>query len=476
MKTYHYLLVAAAVSLLVSACAVTQVEPPQPVTAPAAFKEDGIWRHSATAQPAPDPGDWWTVFNDVVLNDLVARLVVGNENLKALSAQVASARATVEASNNAMWPTLSVGPSMTRSRSVANDQTSTGRTTNSVALSVNGSWDLDLWGRLSGASSQAKAAYQASAEDLAAARLSAQATLTQTYLALRSAEAQFALLTRSVAAYEKSLALTQARYDGGMVSRSDVLQAQGQLKSTQAQLFELRSQRAQLEHALAVLVGVPPSELNLVRGEGLLPDVPAVPALLPSELLARRPDISAARHRVEAAYSQIGVADAAYFPSLNLSASAGFRHDALANLISAPNLFWSIGPSLTEMIFNGGQRQLASAQARANADQATANYRQSVLTALQEVEDNLVLTDQLRQEALTVQEALRIAQRNLEVVTAQYESGTVSYLNVVVAQTAVLNTEGTMLQLRNRQLAAVNSLLKNAAGSWRVSQSSPVQK
>lgn len=259
--------------------------------------------------------------------------------------------------------------------------------------------------------------------------------------------------------------LTQIRYDGGVAARTDVLQAQTQLKSTQAQAADLSAQRAQLEHAVAVLLGVAPASLGLERN-AVLPPAPVVPQMLPATLLERRPDIAAAQRRVTAAYAQIGVADAAFFPDLTLSANAGYRGSTLAKLVSAPNLLWSLGTSLTEAIFDGGQRKLASAQARAAADRATATYRQTVLTALQEVEDNLVLSDQLQREAQLQGEALQAAERNLEITRDQYRAGTVSYLSVVIAQTAALSSESNLLTVRNRLLSAVNQLLKNIAGRW----------
>jgi len=244
-----------------------------------------------------------------------------------------------------------------------------------------------------------------------------------------------------------------------------VLQAQTQLKTAQAQANDTAAQRAQLEHAIAVLVGQPPA-LVTIATTALVPTPPALPELLPSTLLERRPDIIAAQRRVAAAYADIGVADAAFFPSLTLSASTGYRASTLANLTSAPALFWSIGPALTEAIFDGGQRRLASDQARAAAQQATAQYRQTVLTALQEVEDNLVLAQRLDAEATLEQDALTAAQRNLEITLDQYRAGTVSYLNVVIAQTSALTSERTLLDVRNRQLAAASLLLKNLAGRW----------
>lgn len=460
----HTLLWPIGAALLLSACAAPHVEPPAPVVATAQYKEAGPWQRATDTPPVPDA--WWTLFHDPVLDDLQARLVIGNEGLKASVAAVASARAAYEASRSALQPTLAASLGATRSGSPdSGSSTNTRNPANSLSLTATASWELDLWGRLAQASSGAQASLQASADDLAAARLSAQALLAQTYFSLRAADAQAALLERSLAGYQRTLELTQARYDGGVAARTDVLQAQTQLKSAQAQRADVTAQRAQLEHAIAVLLGVAPSAFAL-SSDASLPAAPDVPAMLPATLLERRPDIAAAQRRVAAAYAQIGVADAAYFPDLTLSASAGYRGATLAKLVSAPNLLWSLGASLTEAVFDGGQRRLASAQARATAEQATAAYRQTVLTALQEVEDNLVLADQLQRESQLQAEALQAAQRTLEITLDQYRAGTVSYLNVVTAQSAALGSESTLLAVRNRQLAALNQLLKNIAGRW----------
>jgi NodT family efflux transporter outer membrane factor (OMF) lipoprotein len=467
----HKTLLPTLLSLLMAGCALAPPQPPAPVTPPAAFKEAGPWQKASTQAAVPDA--WWTLFRDPVLDDLEQRLVIGNENLKAVIAQVAGARAALEASRSAVYPTLSAGLAASRNgnpnSTIINSNGVTAlhaqAPSNTVSLSANASWEIDLWGRLAQASVGAQAQLQASVDDLAAARLSAQATLAQTYFSLRSADAQYALLERSVQAYQRSLDLTQLRYNAGVVARVDVLQAQTQLKSAQAQMLESASQRAQLEHAIAVLLGSAPSELTLARSDRL-PVPPAIPELLPATLLERRPDIAAAQRRVAAAYAQIGVTNAAYYPALNLSASAGYRASSLASLISAPNLFWSLGSSLAQAVLDGGQRKLASAQARSNADQATANYRRTVLTALQEVEDNLVLADQLELEAQLQDEALQLARRTLEITQDQYRAGTVSFLNVVIAQNAVFSSESNLLNVRNRQLAAVNLLLKNIAGRW----------
>lgn len=453
-------LLALAVVLLLNACAVTRVEPPEPATAPAQFKE-ALPDTQAGTQAVPDA--WWTLFNDPVLDDLEQRVVIGNETLKASVAQLASARATLNASQSAGYPTLSAGLNGTRSYNAQSNATD--NPNSNVALTANAAWELDLWGRLSMATQGAQATVRASEADLAAARLSVQAALAQGYFSLRAAEAQQELLQRNVLAYQKALELTQLRHDAGVAGLTDALQAKTQLSSAQTQLADSIAQRAQLEHALAVLLGLPPSGFGLAR-TGTLPAAVAVPPSLPSTLLERRPDIAAARARVKAAYAQIGVTDAAFFPTLSLSATAGYGQNSIANLLSAPNLLWSLGLGLTQSILDGGTRKLASAQARASAEQVTSSYRQLVLTALQEVEDNLVLAYRLQDEVNSQTEALRNAQRNLEIVLDQYRAGTVSYLNVSTAQSAALNAEATLVSVRNRQLAAVNTLLKNIAGRW----------
>ena len=462
----HRPLLPLALCFLLGACAITRVEPPAPVLGPAQFKESGLWQKATTAGPVAVPDEWWTLFKDPVLDELERRLVVGNENLKSLAAAVRSSRAVVQASRSALFPTLSTGLSATRSgNSLTAPSGAAQNPGTTVALTANSSWDLDLWDRLGQISGAAEATLQASVNDLAAARLSVQAALAQSYFSLRTAEAQQGLLSRSTQAYQRALELTQARYDGGIAMRTDVLQAQTQLRSAQAQLADLTAQRAQLEHAIAVLLGLQPSSLS-IEVTGKVAAVPTVPTTLPSALLQRRPDIAAARSRLLAAYGQIGVADAAFFPALTLSSNAQFTQSSLASLVNEPNFLWSVGSALAQSVLDGGQRKLASAQARSSADQATSSYRQAVLTALQEVEDNLVLADQLQREAQLQQEASQFAQRNLEITLDQYRSGTVNYLSVVVAQNAALNSESTLLSARNRQLAAVNLLLKNIAGRW----------
>lgn len=452
------MLLAALAGTLLAGCALAPSYTPPTPDLPPQFKEAGYWQQ-AQPQAAQVPDAWWTLFHDPVLDELQARVVVDNENLKASVAQMRIAQATLAASRAGLFPTVSAGFGATRS-------SSTSSTPGTVyALSGSASWEADLWGRLSGAVDSAQARYEASRDDLLAARLSTQATLAQSYFALRAAETQADVLTRTVQAYQRSLELTQNRYQAGVAAAADVAQAQSQLKTAQAQQIELRTQRAQLEHAIAVLLGQPPAAFSLAP-TATLPEVPDAPQLLPATLLQRRPDIAAAERRMAAANAQIGVARAAFFPALTLSASAGYRGRELGNLVSAPNLFWSVGPSLLLSVFDGGARQAATDQARASLEQAAASYHQTVLTALQEVEDNLVAAANLREEALVQADALAAAQRALEIALNQYQAGTVSYLNVVTAQGTALNAERNVIDVRNRQLAAVGQLLKNIAGRW----------
>lgn len=453
--------------MLLSACSSAPVQGPTLVTPPAQFKEGAQGsRAQLAAAPAEDITEhWWTLFNDPALDALQARLVVGNENLKAALAQTAAARAVLDSRGAERLPLIGIGLGAGRQRDAASSGNAARGARNTHSLAASASWELDLWGRLSRAVDSAQATHQASLNDLAAVRLSAQATLTQTYFALRAAEARQALIERNIVGFQRSLGLTQARYDSGVVAQTDVLQAQTQLKLAQAQAIDANAERAQLEHAVAVLLGQPPSGLTVAR-TALLPQPPAVPPLLPATLLARRPDIAAAEQRLIAAYADIGVVKAAFLPSLNLSATAGYRGSAIEQLVRGPNLFWSVGASLAQTVFDGGTRRAATDLAVANADGAAADYRQRVLIALQEVEDNLVLADQLQAQARLQQEALVYAQRNLEITQDQYRVGTVSYLNVVTAQTSALESERSLLEVRIRSLGAVNQLLKNIAGRW----------
>jgi NodT family efflux transporter outer membrane factor (OMF) lipoprotein len=310
-----------------------------------------------------------------------------------------------------------------------------------------------------------EATAQSAAADLAAARLSVQALLAQNYLLLRVQDAQIRLLRDTVAGYQKSSDLTRNQYAAGIVSRGDVVQAEAQLKSTQAQVLEATIVRAQLEHAIAVLVGKPPSELAIAP-RPLVPVFPAIPVALPSELLERRPDIAAAERRTASANAQIGVAQAAFYPSLSLSAAGGLQNSALGDLLSLPNRYWALGAGLAQTIFDAGLRSAQKAQAVASYDETVANYRSTVLNAFQEVEDNLVALSLLEQQAAVQDEAVAAARQAVAIATNQYQAGIANYIVVVVLQTGELNSERTALAILARRLTASVGLIKALGGGW----------
>lgn len=433
-------------------CATSPPPRLDPPVAPTTFK------NAVAAPTVTVPDAWWQLFQDPQLDALQAQLLIGNEDVRAAVGRVDAARAALGQLQAALQPSLGLTASATRADTGPSTQ-------NTLRADLAASWEPDLFGRLRGASDGGTARLQASEADLAALRLTAQATLVQSYLDLRAAEAQQALFERSIAAYERSLALTQDRYMGGLVSVADVLQADTQLRTAQVQAVEAANTRALAEHTIAVLLGQAPSKLNLTA-TARLPAAPPVPELLPGTLLERRPDVRAAERRVAAALAEVGVAGAAFFPSLTLSASAGTRASRLGSLFDGPSLVWSLGPALAQKLVDGGARSAASDQARAEAEQAASAYRKTVLLALQEVEDRLLLATQLQTQQQLQARALDAAQRLLDITQEQYRVGTVSYLNVVTAQTAVLSSERSLLDLTARQLGATNQLLKNVAGRW----------
>ena len=470
-------------AVLLTACSLQPAYKVPALDVPAHFKEatpeaakQGIWQpaqNSANSQAATVPAQWWTVYGDATLNQLQDEAAAGNLSVAQAVARLRSAQASVASSRAAQLPTLGTTGSGSRALTGGGTYSNTngenvarsGTINNNFSLGLSASWELDLWGKLAGAVDANKATAQATSDDLAAARLSAQATVAQTYFSLRAAEAQMQFLQESLSNYEQSLKLTQNRYESGVVSSADVAQAQSQYKSTQASLIESQITRAQYEHALAALLGKAPAAFSLPV-TGHLPKPPAVPEMLASTLLEQRPDIAAAERRVAAANAQIGVARAAFFPSLTLSSSAGYRNAELSQLLNAPNLFWSIGPSLALSLFDGGARSAAVESARASLDLAGATYKQTVLTALQEVEDNLVAASNLAQEQQVQADALVAAQKSLTVANNQYKAGIVAYLNVLSAQTSVISAQTSLINVQNRRLTAVNTLLKNVAGRW----------
>ena len=450
-----------------AACSAVPPSSPPEVVVPAQFWQASLFQLARPAT-APVPDAWWTLFNDPVLNGLQSQLLDHNFNLQAAVAAVDVAQAALGSSRAAVMPAVGVTGGATRS--TANGTTAPA--TSYTAQAVLATWEVDLWGRLRAGVSASEARLDASRYTLAATRLSLQATLVQTYLAARSSQALQAILVRSLESYAQSLAVVENRYAAGIVTSADVAQAKSQWLSTQAQLAEARLQGAQFNHALALLVGQAPAQFVLAANPfqdraGIdLPPLPPIPEQLPSQLLERRPDIAAAQAQVAAANAQIGAAEAAFFPALTLSASAGVRGSELANVFQAPNQLWSLGTALAVSLFDGGARTAAKASAVATQQQVVATYRQTVLTAFQEVEDNLAAAGYLAQAVQAQTQALVAAQQALAVIQNQYKAGTVAYLNVLTAQNTVLTSERSLLDARNRQLAAANQLLKNIAGRW----------
>ena len=453
-----------------SACAVGPDYVRPTVEAPAAFKESGAWK---VAQPRDDlaRSKWWEIFGDPQLNALEERVDISNQNVRVAEAQYRQAQALVRAAGAGYFPVLSGNVSATRSRSPATltSQTSTtSGATSDYSLSTGASWEADLWGRVRRGVESSRASAQASAADLASARLSAQAALAQDYFLLHIDDAQKRLLDDTVAAYQKSLELTKNRYEVGVASKLDVVQAEAQLKTTQAQAIDIDVQRAQLEHAVAVLIGTAPSTLSI---EPTPPSasLPAIPVGLPSELLERRPDIAGAERRVAAANAQIGVAKSAFFPALTLSAVGGFESSSLAKWLTLPSRFWSVGPALAETLFDGGLRRALNDQAVAAYDASVATYQQTVLGAFQEVEDELAALRVLEQEAQVQDEAVKAARQSVILTTNQYKTGTVSYLNVVIVHATALTNERAAVDLLGRRLAASVLLVEAIGGGWKAS-------
>jgi NodT family efflux transporter outer membrane factor (OMF) lipoprotein len=422
------------------------------------------------AEPRDDieRGKWWQAFGDAQLSALIEKIDVSNQTLAASEAQYRQALAAVGISRAALFPSVDANASVTRSRSPGSalGGTTAGRTLTTYSGNLAATWEADLWGHVRRGVESSEAAAQASAADLGAARLSLQAQLATSYFQLRALDAQKRLLDEAIAALRKSLELTQNRYKAGVAARSDVVQADAQLKSTQVQTIDLGVQRAQLEHAIAVLTGVPPAQLTLPPLERYGVDVPQIPPGLPSALLERRPDVAAAERRVASSNAQIGVAKSAFFPQLTLTGTYGTRALSATELFTAPTRFWSIGPAIAQSIFDAGLRRAQTDQAIAAYDASVANYRQLTLTAFQEVEDNLAALRILEEEARSEEEAVQAARLSVELTLNQYKAGTVSYLNVVTVQTALLNEERNAVGLRARRLAAAVALIRALGGGW----------
>ena len=449
-----------------SACMVGPRYNKPEVTAPIEYKESSEWK---IAQPrdAINRGPWWEVFGDQQLNALVQQVEVSNQTVRVAEARLRQAEALVEQTRAGFLPTVTGSTGATRSRTpnVSGASAASSAPANVYNLALSASWAPDLWGSVRSAVDVNLANAQTSAANLGGVRLLAQAQLAINFFQLRALDSQRQLLENTVAAYQKSLDLTRNRYNAGVAARAEVVLAQTQLRSTQAQLIDVGVQRAQLEHAIAILVGKAPADFALPPAPLAL-TVPVMPPGLPSELLERRPDIAAAERQMAAANAQIGVAQAAYFPTLTLNGVFGFRANTPQNWLVSPSRLWSVGPALAETLFDGGSRDAAKKQAEAAYDANVATYRQTVLNAFKEVEDNLSALRTLEAEAQTQDEAVQSSRLSTELTLNQYKAGTVNYLNVVTVQAMQHNNEATAVKILGQRLVAAVALVQALGGGW----------
>ncbi|MGP8152762.1 MAG: efflux transporter outer membrane subunit [Smithella sp.] len=446
------------------------------VTVPADFKELKGWRE---AQPRDQEikTKWWEVFGDPILNKLEEQVNVSNQSIAQAESQYRQALAQVQLLRANYFPTLNAGASFTRT----NNLTSTNITENQHQVSLSASWELDVWGKVRRQVEAGTATAEASFADLQAMRLSMQAELASDYFQLRTLDAQKKTLGDSVAAYSKALELTQNRYKATVAAKADVVAAQTQLETTQAQAIDVGVQRAQYEHAIAVLMGKPPADFSLAPSEFKLPPI-KIPVAVPSGLLERRPDIASAERQMAAANAQIGVAKAAYYPTLTLAGSLGYLSTELENLFTSPNYFWALGPmAASATLFDAGARQAQTQQAMAAYDGTVASYRQTVLAAFQNVEDNLAALRILNEEAQKQDHAVDDARESVVLTTNQYKAGIVSYLNVITAQTTVLANEKTAIAISGQRMNAAVLLIEALGGGWnsadnqKINQDKPVK-
>jgi NodT family efflux transporter outer membrane factor (OMF) lipoprotein len=453
-------LVAASFALL-TACAVGPNYKRPAFDASAAYKEQDGWKPSEP-NDALDRGPWWQIFNDEVLNGLEAQVNISNENVKAAAAAVEEARALVRQAQAGFWPQVSASAS--RTRSVTGDSQPITVTT----AGVSANWDIDLWGQIRRTTESDRASMQASEAALASARLAAQAALATDYFLLRAQDQLQIILDDIVAAEQQSLKITENRYRVGVAAKADVVTAQTQLLSSQAQQVNAPLQRAILEHAIAVLVGQQPADFSIAPAT-MRADVPTVPAGLPSALLERRPDVAQGERRVAAANAQVGVAISAFFPSLTISGSDDYRGNTISHLIRTANRVWAIGPSVALSVFDAGLRRAQVAQARAAYEASVDNYRQTVLASLEQVEDEIVTLRVLEQRAV-IEDATVKAAREAETLTLnQYKAGTVPYSSVITAQTTRLASEENELNVLSGRLQASVALIQALGGGWKAS-------
>ena len=452
------------VATLLTACAAGPDYVRPALAAPDAYKEIGTWK-SAQPQPADAAQPWWEVYRDPILNGLMHDADQANLNIALAETQYRQAQALADAARAGLYPTLGATAGLQRARTNANSP----KLGDAYSLGASASWEPDLWGSVRRSIEAGDAGAMASADDLAAARLSIQAALAQDYLQLRITDSLRDLYAQTTQAYARALKLTRAQRAAGVALLSDVALAESQLTSAQAQQVDLDAQRAQLEHAIAILTGRPPAQFSVAAATPERPfelELPAPPQQLPSQLLERRPDIAAAERRVAVANANIGVAHSAFFPSLLLGIGGGYSAGVFNALFDTPSHIWSLGPTLAQTLFDGGLRSAREAQAVAAYDAAVSQYKLTVLTGFQQVEDNLATLRVLDRESDLQVQAVKAAQTAERLALSQYRGGTVTYLSVVTAQTLSLGNERALVTLRGRQLAASVSLIVATGGGW----------
>jgi NodT family efflux transporter outer membrane factor (OMF) lipoprotein len=444
---------------------------PSSATVPAAYHESGDWQPANPAD-AQNRGPWWHVFQDPLLDELETQVTDANQNLRAGYARLLQARAATRIARADLFPALNIGSSATRARTSVNSPKfppGASPVGNNFDLQADLSYEVDVWGRVRNAVASAKASEQASAADLATLSLAIHAELASDYFTLRAEDSQGQLLDRTVEDYARSLQLTQNLYRGGAAALADLAQAQAQLETARTQAADVSLQRSQTEHAIAVLLGRNPSAFHLDASP--LPGSVAPPAIdpgLPSTLLERRPDVAAAERRTAAANAQIGVARAAYFPVFSLGAAAGFDSTSASNWLTAPSRLWSVGPAAAVLtVFDAGRHRAQSAQAMAFYDGQVADYRNTVLVAYQEVEDNLAALRQLQQEGLSEAAAVSATATALQQAQYRYKAGLVTYLEVSTAENTFLQAQLANVTIQVRRMIASVLLVKALGGGWR---------
>jgi NodT family efflux transporter outer membrane factor (OMF) lipoprotein len=439
--------------------------------APDAYKESGTWQMAQPAD-ATQRGEWWKVFGDAQLNALEPQVAANNQDLKAADARFREARALIRFNHASLYPTVATQPFAgglreSTNRPYFNVSSAQGNGVGDIVLPVDLSYEIDVWGRVRRTVSAAREEAQASAGDRQTVLLSLQAELAFDYFEARSADAQEKLLNDTVKYYEEAFRITTNRFEGGVAPKSDVDQARTQLEAAKVSARDITLQRAQFEHAIAVLLGEPPASFALSDAP-LDARPPVIPPGLPSDLLERRPDIAAAERRVAEANDRIGIARAAFYPTISLNGAVGIEATSFANLFNPASLLWAIGPTVSQTIFDAGRRASVSEQANASYDETVANYRQTTLTAFQQVEDNLVALRVLQQEAENQHQATMAAQSAEQIFNNRYVGGLDTYLQVVIAQTAALNNERNDIDIMRRQMDASVLLIKALGGGWNV--------